>query len=97
MVSGKGSNSGASTQEAAIISYQHSKHLPNDSSSITQRLSTSNMSDTNHIFIFSASLLFLQTIYTLERPDVRSAWKGFRDTYWPTAKKQPEEVMDVYY
>lgn len=55
------------------------------------------MAETNYIVIYSVSLLFLQTIYTLERPDVRSAWKDLRNAYWPTVKKQPEQLLDVYY
>lgn len=55
------------------------------------------MAETNYLLVFSASLLALQTIYTLERPEVRSAWKDIRRAYWPGAKKQPEQVVDVYY
>lgn len=55
------------------------------------------MSEPNYLLMFSTSLLVLQTIYTLERPEVRSAWKGFRNAYWPSVKKQPEPIVDVYY
>lgn len=55
------------------------------------------MAETNYLIVLSTSLLVLQTIYTLERPEVRSVWKDFCNTYWPNVKNQPEQVSDVYY